>query len=126
MWGSVQADLEDKAAHEPPRLGRHRFKPERPQVLTSDNVTGCLRTLRTVPLVAKDRFKSLQKRGVVQVCIRCTCSCTLEQLVDYVDSLCSMNAVARRTPKFCPAGVRLWPLFTVSAPMGQCVLPLSR
>ena len=70
----TQADLEEKAAHEPPRLGRHRYKAERPQVLTSDNVTGCLRTLRTVPQVAKDRFKSLQKRGVLQVC---PCQCCM-------------------------------------------------
>ena len=51
---------------EPPRLGRHRFERERPQVLASDDVTGSLRTLRTTPAVAKDRFKSLQKRGVIQ------------------------------------------------------------
>lgn len=63
----VQADLADKAMHEPPRLGRHRFQGERPQVLASDDVTGSLRALRTVPAVAKDRFKSLQKRGVIQV-----------------------------------------------------------
>ena len=63
----VQADIEDKESRLPPRLGRHRFQPAPPQVLTSDNVTGSLRKLRTVPRVAKDRFQSLQKRGVIQV-----------------------------------------------------------
>ena len=66
----MQADLEEKRKQEPPRLGRHRFQPLRPQVLTSDDVTGSLRTLRTTPQVAKDRYNSLQKRGVIQVLSR--------------------------------------------------------
>ena len=63
----MQADLEAKAAQEPPRLGRHRFEAPLPQVLASDDVTGSLRSLRAQPRVARDRFKSLQKRGVIQV-----------------------------------------------------------
>lgn len=64
----VQADLEEKAHELPPRLGRHRFTPAKVQVLASDDLSGSLRKLKTVPQVAVDRFKSLQQRGVVQAC----------------------------------------------------------
>jgi hypothetical protein len=64
----MQADLAEKATKEPPKLGRHRYKELPIQVLSSDDVTGCLRTLRTTPQVTRDRFKSLQKRGIIQVC----------------------------------------------------------
>lgn len=63
----MQADLADRAQKEPPKLGRHRYAADLPAVLTSNNVSGCLRTLRTVPKAASDRFKSLQKRGVIPV-----------------------------------------------------------
>jgi hypothetical protein len=69
----VQADLAEKATQEPPRLGRHRYKELPVQVLPSDDVTGCLRTLRSTPQVARDRFKSLQKRGIIQVCSGSAC-----------------------------------------------------
>ena len=65
----LQADLVEKETLLPPKLGRHRWQAQRLQVLASDEVTGSLRTLRAFPMVAKDRFNSLQKRGVVQVCL---------------------------------------------------------
>lgn len=64
----MQVDAEAKEASEPPKLGRHRFTPLPVQVLASDDVTGSLRKLKTIPVVVKDRFKSLQKRGMIQVC----------------------------------------------------------
>jgi Nop53 (60S ribosomal biogenesis) len=63
----VQADAETKEACKPPKLGRHKFTPLPVQVLASDDVNGSLRRLKTTPLVTKDRFKSLQKRGMIQV-----------------------------------------------------------
>eukprot|EP00271_Cylindrocystis_brebissonii_P014630 TRINITY_DN36057_c0_g1_i1.p1 TRINITY_DN36057_c0_g1~~TRINITY_DN36057_c0_g1_i1.p1 ORF type:complete len:451 (-),score=126.26 TRINITY_DN36057_c0_g1_i1:284-1636(-) len=62
----LKADREEKHAKEPPRLGKHRFKPEPVQVLLSDEVTGSLRTLKGCHTLAKDRFKSLQRRGILE------------------------------------------------------------
>lgn len=63
----LQADLEAKEAIEPPKLGRHKFVPLPVQVMASDDVSGSLRKLKTTPVVVKDRFKSFQKRGIIQV-----------------------------------------------------------
>lgn len=41
--------------------------PCRCQVLTSDELTGSLRQLKPCFLVARERFKSLQKRGAIEV-----------------------------------------------------------
>lgn len=65
----MQADIQERQAQEPPKLGRLKFTPQPTQVLATDDVKGSLRTLRTVPVIAKDRFKSLQKRGLIHVCI---------------------------------------------------------
>eukprot|EP00892_Ulva_mutabilis_P004874 jgi/Ulvmu1/2759/UM014_0217.1 len=66
----LKADVEDRHAREPPKLGRLKFTPQPMQVLATDDVTGSLRTLKTVPLIAKDRFKSLQKRGLIHVSVK--------------------------------------------------------
>lgn len=60
------ADLAEKKASEPPRLGRHKFEPMPLQVLTTDEVSGSLRRLKPTPVLAKERFKSLQRRGVIE------------------------------------------------------------
>lgn len=65
-----QADVQERQAREPPKLGRLRFTPQPTQVLASEDVQGSLRTLRTVPVIAKDRFKSLQKRGLIHVTVK--------------------------------------------------------
>ena len=36
------------------------------QVLLSSEVTGSLRRLKAAPMLAKDRFKSLQKSGIIE------------------------------------------------------------
>ncbi|CAA2955813.1 Hypothetical predicted protein [Olea europaea subsp. europaea] len=49
----------------PPRLGKHKFMPAPFQVLLSEEKTGSLRQLKGCCTLVKDRFKSLEKRGLV-------------------------------------------------------------
>lgn len=56
----------EKRALGPPKLGRHRFKPEPKQVLLSSEVTGSLRKLKAYPVLIRDRFRSLQRRGILE------------------------------------------------------------
>ncbi|XWS65777.1 hypothetical protein CRYUN_Cryun05aG0142800 [Craigia yunnanensis] len=49
----------------PPRLGKYKFQPAPPQVLLSEELTGSLRKLKGCPTLARDRFKSLEKRGLI-------------------------------------------------------------
>ncbi|XP_010554698.1 PREDICTED: uncharacterized protein At2g40430 isoform X2 [Tarenaya hassleriana] len=49
----------------PPRLGKHKFEPAPVQVLLSEEVTGSLRKLKACCTLARDRFKSLEKRGLI-------------------------------------------------------------
>ena len=60
------ADRAERAAQQPPRLGKLPFEPMPLQVLTSSEVSGSLRRLRPTAVLAKDRFKSLQKRGAIE------------------------------------------------------------
>lgn len=57
---------EEKRALGPPRLGRHKFKPEPKQVLLSSEITGSLRKLKAYPVLIRDRFRSLQRRGILE------------------------------------------------------------
>ncbi|KAF3782490.1 Uncharacterized protein EJ110_NYTH34032, partial [Nymphaea thermarum] len=56
---------QEKAKSGPPRLGKYKFEPAPVQVLLSEEVTGSLRQLKACSTLAKDRFKSLEKRGLV-------------------------------------------------------------
>ncbi|EYU42977.1 hypothetical protein ABFS82_14G169900 [Erythranthe guttata] len=49
----------------PPRLGKYKFDPAPIQVLLSEEKTGSLRQLKGCCTLVKDRFKSLEKRGLV-------------------------------------------------------------
>ncbi|KAL5974719.1 hypothetical protein ACLOJK_031389 [Asimina triloba] len=49
----------------PPRLGKHKFEPAPVQVLLSEEISGSLRKLKGCCTLVKDRFKSLQKRGLL-------------------------------------------------------------
>ncbi|KAJ0046872.1 hypothetical protein Pint_06665 [Pistacia integerrima] len=49
----------------PPRLGKHKFEPAPTQVLLSEEITGSLRKLKGCCTLVKDRYKSLEKRGLV-------------------------------------------------------------
>ncbi|KAK9126785.1 hypothetical protein Scep_015631 [Stephania cephalantha] len=54
----------------PPRLGKHKFQPLPPQVLLSEEISGSLRKLKGCCTLARDRFKSLEKRGLVVPSVR--------------------------------------------------------
>ncbi|KAL3690078.1 hypothetical protein R1sor_016387 [Riccia sorocarpa] len=56
----------ERRAHEPPRLGKHKFKPAPVQVLLTEEVTGSLRQIKGCYTLARDRFKSLERRGIIE------------------------------------------------------------
>lgn len=49
----------------PPRLGKHKFEPAPVQVLLSEEISGSLRKLKGCSTLARDRFKSFEKRGLL-------------------------------------------------------------
>eukprot|EP01024_Parvocaulis_polyphysoides_P063076 TRINITY_DN7263_c0_g1_i3.p1 TRINITY_DN7263_c0_g1~~TRINITY_DN7263_c0_g1_i3.p1 ORF type:complete len:390 (-),score=48.41 TRINITY_DN7263_c0_g1_i3:195-1364(-) len=49
-----------------PRLGRLKFEPMNDYILAKDEVGGGLRRLQSCSLLALDRYKSLQKRGLIE------------------------------------------------------------
>ncbi|CAH8313304.1 unnamed protein product [Eruca vesicaria subsp. sativa] len=49
----------------PPRLGKHKFEAPPVQVLLTEEMTGSLRKLKPCCTLARDRFKSLEKRGIL-------------------------------------------------------------
>ncbi|KAJ4978399.1 hypothetical protein NE237_009179 [Protea cynaroides] len=49
----------------PPRLGKLKFEPAPTQVLLSEEISGSLRKIKGCCTLVRDRFKSLQKRGLV-------------------------------------------------------------
>ncbi|XP_062242381.1 ribosome biogenesis protein NOP53 [Platichthys flesus] len=51
---------------QPRRLGRLKFQPQDMEVQLSDELAGSLRQLKPEGSVAKDRFKSLQKRNLIE------------------------------------------------------------
>lgn len=64
-----KADLAEKAANEPARLGKQKFEPMPLQVLTTEEIqegSGSLRKLKPTAMLAKERFKSLQRRGIIE------------------------------------------------------------
>ncbi|KAL3521284.1 hypothetical protein ACH5RR_019433 [Cinchona calisaya] len=56
---------QDRLKSRPPRLGKHKFEPAPAQVLLSEEITGSLRKLKGCCTLARDRFKSLEKRGLI-------------------------------------------------------------
>ena len=64
-----RADMEELMDSQPPRLGKHRFKPMPVQVLTTDELKasgGSLRKLKPTNVLAVERYKSLQRRGIIE------------------------------------------------------------
>ncbi|XP_027331695.1 ribosome biogenesis protein NOP53 isoform X2 [Abrus precatorius] len=49
----------------PPRLGKYKFEPGPVQVLLSEEITGSIRKLKGCCTLIKDRYKSLEKRGLI-------------------------------------------------------------
>lgn len=62
-----QTIREEKEESAPPRLGKHRYEGDELRVMLSEELTGSLRQVKQEGLLLKDRFQSLQKRGVVEV-----------------------------------------------------------
>lgn len=63
------ADKEELAKSQPPRLGKHRFEPLPIQVMTTEEIRqtgGSLRKIKPTSMLTKERYKSLQRRGVVE------------------------------------------------------------
>ncbi|CAN0878271.1 Ribosome biogenesis protein NOP53, partial [Linum grandiflorum] len=56
---------QERLKTQPPRLGRHKFEPAPTQVLLSEEITGSLRQVKGCCTLATDRFKSLEKRGLI-------------------------------------------------------------
>ncbi|KAL6977530.1 hypothetical protein U1Q18_026329 [Sarracenia purpurea var. burkii] len=56
---------QERLKSRPPRLGKHKFQPAPVQVLLSEEITGSLRKLKGCSTLVRDRFKSLEKRGLV-------------------------------------------------------------
>ena len=59
----------EKSSFLPPRLGRHKFELPTVQVALTEELTeggGSLRRVKPCPMVALDRFKSLQQRGLIE------------------------------------------------------------
>ncbi|EMS68018.1 hypothetical protein TRIUR3_00872 [Triticum urartu] len=49
----------------PRRLGRHKFEPAPVQVLLTEEISGSLRKLKGCCNLARDRYKSIEKRGIL-------------------------------------------------------------
>ncbi|KAK2982442.1 hypothetical protein RJ640_026285, partial [Escallonia rubra] len=56
---------EERQKSRPPRFGRHKFEPAPLQVLLSEEISGSIRKLKGCCTLARDRFKSFEKRGLV-------------------------------------------------------------
>ncbi|KAL7214693.1 hypothetical protein ACSBR1_026972 [Camellia fascicularis] len=56
---------QERLKSRPPRLGKHKFEPAPVQVLLSEEISGSLRKLKGCSTLARDRFKSLEKRGLI-------------------------------------------------------------
>ncbi|XP_050385877.1 ribosome biogenesis protein NOP53 [Argentina anserina] len=57
----------EKSKSCPPRLGKHKFEPAPVQVLLTEERTGSIRKLKGCCTLVKDRYKSLEKRGLIPV-----------------------------------------------------------
>jgi nucleolar protein 53 len=64
-----QADLAERNATEPPRLGKQKYVPLPVQVMTTEELAesgGSLRKLKPTATLAMERFKSLERRGIIE------------------------------------------------------------
>ncbi|KAK9828774.1 hypothetical protein WJX72_002013 [[Myrmecia] bisecta] len=86
----------ERMASEPPRLGKQRFNAEPVQVLLSDEISGSLRKLKPAAALARDRFKSLQKRGNAVVALQKKNQELVRQLQNMREQ-CSQQEAAQAT-----------------------------
>ena len=64
-----QADQAERIATEPPRLGKQKYVPLPVQVMTTEELNeagGSLRKLKPTATLAMERFKSLERRGIIE------------------------------------------------------------
>ncbi|CAL9185794.1 unnamed protein product, partial [Musa hybrid cultivar] len=66
----------------PPRLGKYKFEPAPLQVLLTEEISGSLRKLKGCCTLARDRFKSLEKRGLLVPQAKCISLTVAYLLVD--------------------------------------------
>ncbi|XP_024526883.1 ribosome biogenesis protein NOP53-like [Selaginella moellendorffii] len=66
IWTRRMVSKKERQANCPPRLGKHKFKPDSVKVLLSEEVTGSLRKLKGCYSLLRERYKSLQRRGLVE------------------------------------------------------------
>lgn len=58
--------LAEEAESRPRQIGRHKLVREKPLVLLSDELPDSLRHLQAVGNPARDRFRSFQKRNMIE------------------------------------------------------------
>mmetsp|Transcript_45367 Transcript_45367/g.75664 ORF Transcript_45367/g.75664 Transcript_45367/m.75664 type:complete len:450 (+) Transcript_45367:191-1540(+) len=56
----------EKSESEPRRLGKRKFQPEPVQVQLTEEVTGSIRQLKGCPTLVRERFKSFQRRELIE------------------------------------------------------------
>lgn len=64
-----KADRQELEESAPPRLGKHKFTPLPIQVMTTEEIQesgGSLRKIKPTPILVKERYKSLQRRGIIE------------------------------------------------------------
>jgi len=64
------ATRKERELTEPPKMGRNKFEDMPVQVMATDELTGSLRQVRACAAITKDRFRSLQKRGLIEVTVK--------------------------------------------------------
>ncbi|KAK7276451.1 hypothetical protein RIF29_17590 [Crotalaria pallida] len=60
-----QVAKQERLKARPPRIGKYKFEPAPVQVLLSEEITGSIRKLKGCCTLIKDRYKSLEKRGLI-------------------------------------------------------------
>ncbi|KAJ8493281.1 hypothetical protein OPV22_015002 [Ensete ventricosum] len=62
---SKEIDRQERLKSAPPRLGKYKFEPTPLQVLLTEEISGSLLKLKGCCKLTRDRFKSLERRGLL-------------------------------------------------------------
>lgn len=65
-WLRRTISKQEKLAQGPPHLGKYKFKPQPIQVHLSEEISGSLRKVKGCCTLARERYNSLQKRGLLE------------------------------------------------------------
>ena len=63
-------ELEEKKKFQPKVLGRHKYQAPAIEVNLSEEITGNMRSLKVEGHILVDRYKSMQKRNIIEPRIR--------------------------------------------------------